>query len=130
MAAGEPAAQRHLQALDDALGNFLLHADDIGHLPLVDARPDTAVVRLDEVRVDAKTVPLLAHGAFEDDIDVELPADRFDFRRLPQGAHRGNPGSHAQPADLRQAGDQFLNEAVAEVLDVVFGPEAHERKYG
>ena len=99
------------------MGQLTLDCEQIGCGAIVSFGPDMRVgARVDQFRVDAKTIRDASHRTFHDVSDAELPAD---FAHVAFGArlvlaHTG-VADHLQVRKLREIGEDLVLHAVGEV---------------
>ncbi len=77
-----------------------------------------------------KPVPSLADAAFEHRLDSQLLAHLPEIVSLPSELKRRRPRHHPQAFQPRQRVDEFLGEAVAEILLLRIGAHVRERQDG
>ena len=113
---------------DDAMGDFLLHGEHIRDRAVIAFRPEmTSVGGADELRSDAdpftafRTVPSMHR------VNIELPADAANVGLSLSDTERRRAGGHTKAGHLGQTGQQFLRQAVAEILDILIRSEIGER---
>ena len=123
--------QRDPQLADHGARNLVLNGEHVAGRAVEAVRPEMAAVGgVDELHRDAQAVPDALYAAFEDRADVELPADLAHVHRLAlEGEGRG-PSDDTQPAQARESVGQFLRQAVAEILLVLFAGHVRERQHG
>ena len=94
-----------------------MNGEDVGQLAVVAFRPYVAAVaRRDQLRGHADAIAGLAHAAFEDVRDIERLGDAADVVVFPLERKCRGPGNDSQPWNVRQFIEDFLREAIAEVL--------------
>ena len=84
------------------------------------------VCRFDELADDAQTVAGLAHASFQDIAYAELAPNLTHVDRSPFVGEGRVARDHEQGLAARQAGDDFLDQAVDEIL--LLGIAAHVLK--
>ena len=114
VALGRPASSN--RSLDDGGGDFVLNGEDIGQLAIEALRPElVAAFGIDELRRDAHAIAGRANAAFEAVPTRNLLPISVTSRSWPRNAGR-RPGNHAQTGDAREGVDDFLGDAVTEIL--------------
>ena len=85
---------------------------------------------LDQLRRDPHRVARLAHRAFQHVRHVQRARDLRNARLLAFERERRGARRHLQLRNLRQQVQQFLRDAVGEVLLVLPRRHVHERQHG
>ena len=111
------AEQRDLELLDHVGRDLVLDREDVVELAVVGLRPQVRVgAGLDQLRRDPDRVARLAHRAFEHVRHVQRARDLRDSDFLALERERRGARRHLQLRNLRQQVQQFLRDAVGEVL--------------
>ena len=104
-------------SFDDDRGDFVLDGEDVRQLAIEALRPELiAVVGIDELRRDAHAIARPTNAAFQGRPDPQSPADFSDVEILIPKCKRRCAGNHAQAGNARERTDDFLRDAVTEVL--------------
>ncbi len=115
----------------DSSGELVLHGEDVLQLTVVALRPEeSSVVGGGELRGDAEPVALSAHTALEHHRDVEECTDRPHVERAPLEREDGGARGDAHRFVLVERVDQFIGDAVAQVLVLRVRTGVDEREYG
>jgi hypothetical protein len=125
------AAELRDQHLRDALGDLLLHREDVVEALVEAAAPARgAVGRAQQARGHAQPIAPALHGAVEDPLGVELARGR-DRVLLGAGetAHRADR-SHDEPGRGADPHDQAVGHAELEHFVAVLGDQRLERQDG
>ena len=124
-------AELELQRLDDLARDLLLDVEDVVELALVRIAPDLAVgLDVHELDRDSHRVLEPAHAAAHDVARAELAPDGLGILLRALELHRRPARHEFDLVDHRQARDQFLGEAVAEVIGFLVGADVVERQHG
>src|ERR1700722_12353892 len=92
--------------------------------------PDMAVVAgADQLGADTQRFPTLRNCALEDRADAHLATNRSRIRLFSFETEGSVSGHHLQVRELRQAVDEALGDAVAQVLRVRITAGVHERQH-
>ncbi len=106
-----------LDADHHALGDFLLHGKDIGHVALVALGPEMmAAGGVDELRRDPDTIAAATCAAFDEIGGAEILADLRRVLRLALVGEGRIARDHGKPAPVGQRGDDVLGEAIDEIF--------------
>ena len=120
----------HLQRFDDRASDLVLHGEDAGQLALVGLRPQVVPARhVDDLCRDADAVPLLAYASFQHGSDVELASDVGELHALALEEEGRGASRHVQPLDVGEGVQDFLRDAVREVLLILLRAQVGERKH-
>ena len=115
----------------DILDHIVLEVEDVGDRPGIALRPDIAsFAAVDEADIDPE-IPLdAADRALEHIADVEIVRDLQRRDSLaPVRIHRIG-GKHGQLAELRQVGDQIVEDAFDDRLGIGLAAEIDEGQDG
>ena len=108
-----------------------LDREDVVELSIVALRPAVLLRRhVDELHGDSDPVSYLPNAALQDRPDPQLLADLSDRFGCRAVLGHGRSGDHPEPADLRADRDQFLRQAVGEVLVPGVRADIGKRKDG
>ena len=108
-----------------------LHREHVVEGVIVLRRPNVLLGRdVDHLDGDPDSVRRLPDAPLNHRPNPELLSDLRDVLLLLLVFHDGRPRDYLQAADERETGDQFLGQAVSEVLVVRVRAHAHERKDG
>src|SRR5688572_8539733 len=125
-----PLPKLYLEGADDFTRDLLLHAKHVRHVAVVVLRPEVLVgPRIDELRGDPHAPAALPNAALENVTDVELLRDLPDRLIRSFIVHRRSPRDHSELGYTRQAREDLLGEAVAEVLVVAGRAQVDERQH-
>ncbi len=90
---------------------------DVFQLAFVGLRPEVVAIHcIDELRSHSQTVAGPANGTLDDDSDPEFSPDLPDIERLAFVLEHHAAGSHPESLHLREAVNELLCQAIAEVL--------------
>src|SRR5439155_6054890 len=110
-------AEFDLQRRDDGPRNILLDSEHILELAVVCIRPQLVpIAGAHELRRDANAVAAAPDAPLEYGTDVQLAADLVHVDLPALELERRRPCGHPDSFDAAQGGDQFVSQAVAEVL--------------
>ena len=124
-------AELELQRVDDLVRDLLLDVEDVVELALVGVAPDLAVgLDVDELDRDSHRILEPAHAAAHYVARAELAPDGLGILLRTLELHRGPARHELDLIDHRQACDQFLGEAVAEIIGFLVGADVVERQHG
>jgi len=116
---------------DDALGNVVLHREDVMQVAIVFLGPDMlAGFRVDELSGDADLLARRAHAAFEHVAHTEIARDLAHIDRLAFVDEGGIAGDHEQPAQPRQRRDDVLGNTVGDEILGWIAAEKDEGQHG
>src|SRR6185437_10745370 len=79
-------------------------------------------------RRDAKSAAGLAHASFEHHVDAQLGGDLANVHLSAFERKRGRTRCEADAAEPGQGRDQFLGEAITEVLEIRLAADVRERE--
>src|SRR5665213_3080990 len=114
---GNPAHQLVLQDRRDRSGDFVLHGEYVGKLPVVTFGPQMkSVGRSYELRGNPYSVAAFANASFKNVFHAQLARDLRDLRVLAFKGERRSPGRHFESRNLRQGVDDLFRQTVAEVI--------------
>ena len=123
-------SQHATQRLDDVARDLVLDGEHVLQLPVVALGPElVAVGDIHQLGGEAQHAPGLANAALEDGVDLELLADGTDVLAFSlEGKGRG-ARCHPKCGHPGEGVDDFLGDAVGEVLVVGIGAHVEEREH-
>ena len=87
------------------------------------------VVGPDQLHIDVHAIAGLLHTAFEHIGHVQLARDLRQIFRSAAVARGGRARDHAQPADSRERGDNFILNTLRKKRVLLVGAEILERQH-
>src|SRR6185295_3413027 len=124
------APERDLQLVGNCLGDFILDFEDAGQLAVVFLRPAViAALRIDQLRGDAHVVAGTLHAAFEHAGNAECLTDLAQVLRLALERESRSAGCDLEPRNLGQRVEDFVGDAVAEVIGLRITAHVDEWQY-
>lgn len=123
--------QYHVQRHRDLFGNLLLHRNGVFLAAVEVFRPQVkAVGRAHQLRGDTQALAGPAHRALDDVRHAHPRRDVLHRQVLPLEMERGGARGDQQLQQLRQRVQDFLGQAVGEVLVVGAAAQRGERQHG
>ena len=118
------------QRCDDAAGDLVLDGEHVGEHTVVALGPQIpARGRVGQLRRDPDPVPGPADAALEDVAGTQPGTHLPRVRARALEGEGGLAGSHEEPGDLGEIGDEVVGDAVAEVFLVRIAAHVHERQH-
>src|SRR6185437_5477305 len=122
--------EARLDGADDAHRDLVLQGEDVVEGPIIALRPDMASrLRLQQLAGNANAIADLAHAAFEHISHAELASDPTNVRRLALVGKARIAPDDEEPFDARQAGDNVIDHAVAEIILLAVAAHVLKRQH-
>ena len=127
---GQLAKETDPQYGNNGARQFLLQREDVSHFAIEALGPDQPpVVDVGQLHRNAKAAARSSHRPIEHTFDAEARPDRLPTLGAALEGKDRRARCHLEPADIGQGVDQFLGDAVAQVLGVGLRAGVHEGKH-